>query len=136
MDSQDKHAKMLTALAQQQAAQIEEFGIATNRRINAAMKESMELHEKFADTWKCKICKDSFVNAVNTPCGHGFCMTCLSRWREAHREVMGPSGAASNNSDVAAGGAFGGEAHQDNNAVTPCPVCRRDASFIRAHIGE
>ena len=55
---------------------------------------------------KCKLCTVNNINAVTIPCGHGFCLTCLERWKE----------------------------EKGNLELTPCPVCKRDSSFMKVHI--
>lgn len=42
----------------------------------------MSLHGSFLsdEQFQCSICLDVFTNPSSTPCGHSFCMTCISRY--------------------------------------------------------
>lgn len=42
----------------------------------------MSLHGSFLsdEQFQCSICLDVFTNPSSTPCGHSFCMSCISRY--------------------------------------------------------
>ncbi|CAJ1075199.1 bloodthirsty-related gene family%2C member 2 isoform X2 [Xyrichtys novacula] len=45
------------------------------------------LHEKL---FLCSLCKDIFTNPVTTPCGHSFCLPCLSNFWARHQSRYCP----------------------------------------------
>uniref|UniRef100_A0A3B1KGW0 Bloodthirsty-related gene family, member 2 n=1 Tax=Astyanax mexicanus TaxID=7994 RepID=A0A3B1KGW0_ASTMX len=44
------------------------------------MEQKQVLHPLSEDQFQCSICLDVFTDPVSTPCGHNFCITCLSQY--------------------------------------------------------
>nr|XP_029138200.1 E3 ubiquitin-protein ligase TRIM39-like [Labrus bergylta] len=52
----------------------------------------MSLHGSFLsdEQFQCSICLDVFVNPSSTPCGHSFCMACISRYWDGSKVCQCP----------------------------------------------
>uniref|UniRef100_A0A3P9JXM5 Bloodthirsty-related gene family, member 2 n=1 Tax=Oryzias latipes TaxID=8090 RepID=A0A3P9JXM5_ORYLA len=51
------------------------------------MASTVNLHEKH---FLCSLCRNIFTNPVTTPCGHSFCLSCLSQFWSRHQSRYCP----------------------------------------------
>lgn len=51
------------------------------------MASTVNLHEKH---FLCSLCRNIFCNPVTTPCGHSFCVSCLSQFWSRHQSRYCP----------------------------------------------
>lgn len=52
-----------------------------------SMASTVNLHEKH---FLCSLCRNIFTNPVTTPCGHSFCLSCLSQFWSRHQSRYCP----------------------------------------------
>ncbi|KAM7366531.1 hypothetical protein PAMP_015966 [Pampus punctatissimus] len=64
----------------------------STRKKKAPMEGMMSLFGSFLsdEQFQCSICLDVFTNPSSTPCGHSFCMTCISRYWDGSKVCQCP----------------------------------------------
>lgn len=87
----------------------------------------MSLYGSFLsdEQFQCSICLDVFNNPSTTPCGHSFCMGCISRYWDGSKVSVRPSIRPPSSGDVSSVANANANANPRPPQVCQCPLCKK-----------